>query len=172
MIVTSGRWEFHSICRTAGIGSGTFFHYFPTKVDAMVAILELATDETTPFLHSQTGRTDAREVLLAYADHEANNAQDPRAGGFLRAVAVAGSHERVAKALTDHQRHVRTELTPWVRLARTQGSVRTDLSVERTISWLLAIIDGFGNQVTDWPAFDAHRERPALPDTICPVLAP
>ncbi|TDC61208.1 TetR/AcrR family transcriptional regulator [Micromonospora sp. KC207] len=161
-----------AICRTAGIGSGTFFHYFPTKVDVMVAILELGADETAEFFRSQAGQKDAVEVLLAYADHEADNAQDTRAGGFLRAVVVATSHERVATALTEHQRRVRSELTPWVTRAREQGRIRTDLSAERTISWLLALIDGFGSQVADWSPFDARRERNVLRETIRRFLAP
>ena len=35
-----------AICREAGIGSGTFFHYFPTKQSLLLAILALGTEET------------------------------------------------------------------------------------------------------------------------------
>jgi AcrR family transcriptional regulator len=155
-----------AICRTAGIGSGTFFHYFPAKVDVMVAILDLGAEEIAEFFASQTGRPDAVEVLLAYVDHEVHNVQDPRSGGFLSAVVVAASHDPVAKALARHQHVVRSGLAPWVELAREQGAIRTDLSAERTISWLLALIDGFGSQAADWPAFDVHREHPILRETI------
>src|SRR5690625_1722177 len=35
-----------AICREAGIGSGTFFHYFETKKSVLLAILELGIEET------------------------------------------------------------------------------------------------------------------------------
>ncbi|MFY1701661.1 TetR/AcrR family transcriptional regulator [Micromonospora sp. WMMA1923] len=161
-----------AICRLAGIGSGTLFHYFPTKVDVMVAILELGAEEIKEFFNSQASQQDAVDVLLAYADHEADNAQDQRANSFIRAVVVAASHARVATALTEHQRQVRTGLTPWVERGREQGGIRTDLSVERTISWMLALIDGFLSQTAEWPAFDPSRERVVLRETISRFLAP
>src|SRR5690625_7667153 len=52
-----------AICREAGIGSGTFFHYFPTKESLVVAILAEGTAETQEFFDAQEGRTDSAAVV-------------------------------------------------------------------------------------------------------------
>ena len=41
-----------TICRTAGIGSGTFFHYFPTKLGVLLAIIELGTSDTAAWFEA------------------------------------------------------------------------------------------------------------------------
>lgn len=154
-----------AICRTAGIGSGTFFHYFPTKSDVLLAILELGSRETAEFFDAQTGSENAAEVLMRYIDHEADNLCDPRAPGFIRAVGAALHHNQIAVAVTAHQQQILDNLTTWVRRARRQGTIRTDLSAPRTARWLMALIDGFASQLAESPPFDVHRERPILHDT-------
>lgn len=159
-----------AICRTAGIGSGTFFHYFPSKLDVLVAILELGTRETTEFFESRAGRTDAIGVLLDYVDHEAANLRDPRAAGFVRAVGAAAAHERIATALAVHQRVTRQALTSWVQVARSQGAVRDDLSDARIVRWLMVLVDGFASQVADGADFDAAVESDVLRDAVLRLL--
>ncbi|WP_026911388.1 TetR/AcrR family transcriptional regulator [Patulibacter minatonensis] len=161
-----------AICRTAGIGSGTFFHYFPTKVDVLLAILELGTDEASAFFRTQDGRDDPVEVLLAYVDHEADSLRDERAGGFVRAVGAVATHERVAVALARHQEVVRDALAPWVQRARDAGAIRTDLPAAQTIRWVLALIDGFATQTAEGPGFDARAESAVLLDTVRRFLRP
>lgn len=75
-----------AICRRAGIGSGTFFHYFPTKLDVLVAVLDLGTAETRAWFVAQQGRLDAAAVLDDYVGRAALEAEDRRVAGFVRAV--------------------------------------------------------------------------------------
>ena len=116
------------ICREAGIGSGTFFHYFPTKADLLVATLELGTGETEEWFAARRGRPDAVEVLREYVAHAAAESADPRVPGFVRAVGAVMSEPRIAAALAADERTLRVGLLPWVRKAQAAGQVRTDLS--------------------------------------------
>ena len=53
-----------AICKEAGIGSGTFFHYFQTKNSLVLAILEEGAAETREFFAAREGRDDAVVVLV------------------------------------------------------------------------------------------------------------
>lgn len=150
------------ICRTAGIGSGTFFHYFPTKADLLLAILELGTIETCDFFSAQEGRTDSVQVVLDYVRHAAADLEDERAAGFVNAVAGQTSNAAVTAALEAEDRGVRDGLHPWVERAQHDGSVRTDLSVSQLIDWIILVLDGFASQVAARPDFQAVGETPML----------
>ena len=95
------------ICREAGIGSGTFFHYFPTKADLLVATLELGTGETEEWFAARRGRPDAVEVLREYVAHAAAESADPRVPGFVRAVGAVMTEPRIAAALAADERTLR-----------------------------------------------------------------
>ncbi|QSB15391.1 TetR/AcrR family transcriptional regulator [Natronosporangium hydrolyticum] len=160
-----------SICRTAGVGSGTFFHYFPTKIDVLLGILTLGARETSEILAGLVSREPVA-ALLAYLDHEAANLRDPRAAGFVRAVGAVAHDERVAVALAATRTTTETALTAWVTQAQQQGAIRTDLDATRTTRWLIALVDGFASQVAEGDQFDAEQERDILLDTARRFLAP
>src|SRR5690625_1894526 len=88
-----------AICREAGIGSGTFFHYFPTKDSLILAILDEGSAETREFFAAQEGRTDAVQVLLDWVHHALEDLQDPRATGFIGVASGLAMREDVATAL-------------------------------------------------------------------------
>ena len=69
-----------AICREAGIGSGTFFHYFPTKQSLLLAILALGTEETRAWFDARADDADALAVVEAYVDHTAEEMSEPRLG--------------------------------------------------------------------------------------------
>lgn len=161
-----------SICRTAGIGSGTFFHYFPTKVDVLLAVLELGAQETEDWFASQRGRSDARQVLSAWAEWSADELADARVAGFVRAVGSVMTLPAVAEALRADERVQREGLLHWVRLARDQGQVRNDLSADSLTRWLLLVVDGFAGAVAGDDGFTAADQRGTLLDSIDRLLAP
>jgi hypothetical protein len=89
-----------AICREAGIGSGTFFHYFPTKQSLLLAILALGTEETRAWFAAHADDADPLGVVEAYLDHTAEEMSDPRLAGFVRAVsAVMGEPEPPGDAM-------------------------------------------------------------------------
>lgn len=160
-----------AICREAGIGSGTFFHYFPTKESLAVAILREGAAETTAFFVAQRDCPDAAGVLLDYVRHALDNLSDPRAAGFITAISGLGAHEEIATALRDEERVVRENLNSWVERAQRDGQIRDDLSVERITEWILLLGEGFAGRVAASAGFDVTSERPVLLEILSGFLA-
>ena len=160
-----------SICRDAGIGSGTFFHYFPSKVSVLLAILEMGTQETIDWFAQQEHREDAREVILDWVRHTATAAADPRLPGFVRAVGAVVTKPDVAAALAADDNAQRAGLHPWVHRGQLAGSVRTDVSVSTLTSWIILILDGYLGRLAADDTFATRTQRRVLLDTVTRLLA-
>ncbi|MEV0949892.1 helix-turn-helix domain-containing protein [Promicromonospora sp. NPDC050249] len=160
------------ICRRAGIGSGTFFHYFPTKLELLLAILTLGIQEVREQTELYAGRTDPLGVLLDIVERGADDAADPRMPGFVRAVGGIMQQPDVAAKLEEDARTQRDLLLPWVEKAQQAGQIRTDLTPARITSWLYLLTDGFLGRIADEQAFKAHTEKPILLETARRFLSP
>ncbi|MFD2797543.1 TetR/AcrR family transcriptional regulator [Promicromonospora vindobonensis] len=161
-----------AICRGAGIGSGTFFHYFPTKLDLLLAILTLGTAEAREAAGLYADRTDPLGVLLDIVAKGADEAADPRMPGFVRAVAGVMRVPEVAEALEEDTRAQRDLLLAWVERAQRAGEIRTDLNPYRITSWLYLLTDGFLGRIADEETFTAQAEKATLVDTARRFLSP
>lgn len=161
-----------AICREAGIGSGTFFHYFPTKLGVLLAVLDLGTAETREWFASREGRDDPAAVLDEYVAHAAEEGADPRVAGFVRAVGAVMGDPEVATALAADEAVLRAGLLPWIEAAQAAGQVRADLSAARLCAWTMALLDGFLGRIASDPEFVAADERAALRDHVRRLLAP
>ena len=160
------------ICRRAGIGSGTFFHYFPTKLAVLLAILELGTREMGEQAEAYAGRTDPLGVLLDIVERGADDAAEPRMPGFVRAVAGVMHVPEVATALDEDTRAQRGLILPWVEQAQRAGEIRTDLTPGRVTSWLYLLTDGFLGRIAAEENFTARGEKATLVETARRFLAP
>ncbi|MFD2026741.1 TetR/AcrR family transcriptional regulator [Promicromonospora aerolata] len=160
------------ICRRAGIGSGTFFHYFPTKLAVLLAILELGTREMGEQAEAYAGRTDPLGVLLDIVERGADDAAEPRMPGFVRAVAGVMHVPEVATALDEDTRAQRDMILPWVEQAQRAGEIRTDLTPGRVTSWLYLLTDGFLGRIAAEENFTARGEKATLVETARRFLAP
>lgn len=161
-----------AICREAGIGSGTLFHYFPTKLGLLLAILELGTQETCDWFSAQEGRTDPARVIADYLEHAASEFADPRLPGFVQAVGAISGEPEVNAALARDDDATRTGLKPWVTAAQRSGTFRTDIPADRLTEWLLAIVDGYVGRLASTPGFDAATERAMLTDVAARLTRP
>lgn len=161
-----------AICRAARIGSGTFFHYFPTKNAVLVAILDYGTSETRDWFAAQQDRSDARGVIVDWLEHTAKELEDPRTAGFVQAVSAVMTQPEVAAALHRDEVAEHEELQLWVRRAQTQGSVRSDLSPTEVTTWILLLLDGFIGRVATLEDFTAAGQRDQLLDTAQRLIAP
>ena len=159
------------ICRQAGIGSGTFFHYFPTKAALLLAILDYGTRETSTWFAAQTGRSDAAQVVRDWVRHTADDVTDPRVPGFVRAVGAVMTEPDVAVALAADDDAQRRNLRLWIRRAQQAGEVRTDVSAPALTSWVMLILDGFLGRLATETTFSAAGQRRMLLDTIDRLLA-
>ncbi|MEU4387617.1 helix-turn-helix domain-containing protein [Promicromonospora sp. NPDC023805] len=160
------------ICRRAGIGSGTFFHYFPTKLELLLAILTLGIAEVREQAELYADRTDPLGVLLDIVERGADDAADPRMPGFVRAVGGIMQQPDVAAKLEEDARTQRDLLLPWVEKAQQAGQIRTDLTPARITSWLYLLTDGFLGRIADEETFTPHTEKPVLLETARRFLAP
>jgi AcrR family transcriptional regulator len=160
------------ICRRAGIGSGTFFHYFPTKLDVLLAILALGTQEVGEAQARYAGRTDALGVVLDIVRQGADDAADPRMPGFVRAVGGVMHLPEVAARLDEDASVQQDSIRPWVERAQQAGEIRTDLTPGRITSWLYLLTDGFLGRVAVDEGFTVEGETETLVETARRFLAP
>lgn len=160
-----------AICRTARIGSGTLFHYFPSKAAILVAILELGAVETQEWFAAQGERTDALGVLRDYVAHTAEELTDERVAGFVRAVGAVMAEPAVAAALALDEEVARERLTHWVALAQERGEIRSDLSAPRLASWLRVLLNGFIDRIATEEQFTAAEEMGTLSESVERLLA-
>lgn len=158
------------ICREAGIGSGTFFHYFPTKLDVLLAILELGMEESAAWFEAAQG--EPIEVLLAHVDHTAAEAADERTAGFVLAVAGSMHHPDVARALAAEREALIAALQTWAERAQQAGQVRPDWTGRELATWLLALEDAFVSAVATDPAFAPAEQAARLRDLAVRMLRP
>ncbi|MGO1510460.1 MAG: TetR/AcrR family transcriptional regulator [Actinomycetaceae bacterium] len=158
------------ICRVAGVGSGTFFHHFPTKDALVVAILELGAAETREFFDGLDDDAPPLKVLADYVDLAVADLADPRAAGFVRAVGAMTHRPDVVAALEAEERAAREQLGRWVARAQRAGDARSDLSPERLTAWVLLLVDGFASAVAGGHVH-APDEVPVLHAQVRALLA-
>lgn len=161
-----------AICRQARIGSGTLFHYFPTKLSILLAVLELGVQEVRDLAVTYGEREDALTALLEIVGRTADDAADPRVPGFVRAVAGVMRLPEVAAALDADSAAQRALLLPVVRRAQRSGEVRVDLPAERIASWLVLFTDGFLERVAVEAQFSPTEEKVLLLETAHDFLRP
>lgn len=153
------------ICRIAGIGSGTFFHHFPTKDALLVATLELGTEVTREFFASRDPDATPRQVLVEYVRHAVADLVDPRAAGFITVVGNFVSRPEIATALQADEDTARSALGDLVAAAQQDGRVRTDVPADRLAVWIMLLIDGFASRVSAG-GFDTESEAPLVVEQV------
>lgn len=160
------------ICRTAGIGSGTFFHYFPTKADVLTSIVTHGTEETRAFFATHEGDADARSVIAAYVEHFLADASDARLPGFVTMVAARMTDPAVAEVLAADEAAVAAGLQAWVRAAQDAADVRRDVDAARLTRWVVLLLDGFLGRVVADPGFAVDAEADMLRQLVDRLLEP
>ncbi|MBN9234783.1 MULTISPECIES: TetR/AcrR family transcriptional regulator [Phyllobacteriaceae] len=130
-----------SICRRAGIGSGTLFHYFPTKRDIvhglfgdaferMVAIYEEAEAEKDP-------EAGFDRVLQCLFDDLAN----PLTPGLMAvALLQVGRDEEFARMVVEDEERARRTVTVLLRRMAERGT-RLAFAPERAAAWVQHLFD-------------------------------
>ncbi|MCM4082134.1 TetR/AcrR family transcriptional regulator [Paractinoplanes hotanensis] len=147
---TSGydRTSTASICRGAGISSGTFFHYFPTKLDALVGVLTAGLQQTRQALSRIESDGSGLAAVLAYAGGVQTEMADPHFGGFVHAVAGVELLPEVAAVLDDESTLIRAFLVRHLADASARAEIRTDASPEHLARWTQWLLDGAAQHAT------------------------
>lgn len=161
------------ICASAGVSSGTFFHYFPTKIDLLVGILEADAVDSTSRSEALTGiaAKDAADALYTWCDALLEEAADPHLAGFVAALGAAPSHQRVGELLAEAASNQHEALVTIVSAGQRQGLWRSDHPAERLAVWVGVIADGVLSRSVEDPTFDAVEGGDELRDLISRYLA-
>ncbi|WP_052073591.1 TetR/AcrR family transcriptional regulator [Rhodococcoides fascians] len=137
------------MCAAAGVSSGTFFHYFPTKVAVLVAVLHRDLDRIR---HSMDdlgvlAATDASAALTRWCESVIDDASSADLPGFIAALGTVPDHPDVTEAIAAETAIVHAGLVEVVSAGQRQQSIRGDRSSESLALWLQILSDGVFHHV-------------------------
>jgi len=131
-----------SICREAGISSGTFFHYFPTKLDALVMLLTSQAQSAERHLDRVSRMDHGLSAILDHVREVERERTTEHSAGFANAVAGVAHLPEVAAAIRMDADRVRAFLRARLGEATTAGEVRTDVPSAVLAQWTQWLLDG------------------------------
>jgi AcrR family transcriptional regulator len=138
-----------AICREAGISSGTFFHYFPAKLDVLVGILVAGTESTRGQLAEIETTHRGLPALVEYVSVLEAEMADEHYGGFVHAVSGTSQLPAVAAALSTETELTGAFLRDKLAEASADGDLRGDASVDSLARWTQWLIDGAAESAVD-----------------------
>ncbi|WP_158268785.1 TetR/AcrR family transcriptional regulator [Salinibacterium hongtaonis] len=130
------------ICRAANISSGTFFHYFPTKLDSLVAVLESGNDDLRTELGRIENSVSGLEAIRNYATVLASELGDESFPVFVAGIAGLESHPRVAAALLMEAELVANFLARNIEAGQANREIRKDATAQQLATWTSWLLDG------------------------------
>lgn len=162
------------ICQHAGVSSGTFFHYFPTKAAVLVAILEDGLHHTREVFERirDTAARDAAAALDQWRDHVLTEASDENLAGFVAVLGAVPDNTEVVAALRAETALIRQVLTELVAAGQQQATMRTDLAPDRIAAWLGIVARGVLEHATEEGAVVPDALRPEMTDVLTRLVRP
>lgn len=162
------------ICAAAGVSSGTFFHYFPTKAAVLLAVVEVCSATTRNAYSSfrEVANQDAAAALSRWRDHVIAEAADPDLPGFAAVLGTVSDHARVTEVLAAEQAFVHGSLTAVAAAGQQQGRFRTDMEAGRLANWLLVLSDGILSRAVEVGPVETEVLREEFTDIVDRVLNP
>ena len=150
-----------AICATAGIGSGTLFHYFPDKAAIFRALF--AEDlHATRTLVDELDESDPLAAIFTLVEHRTADAASPLVPGLVVAAIVRASQDpEFAALIEDDETLLRETFARLLRSAQGLRQVDLGLDVDRTARWLCGLVDALYFQAGG-TSFDAVRDREML----------
>jgi AcrR family transcriptional regulator len=146
-----------AICRAAGVGSGTLFHYFGDKRSIMVAIFtddQIVNDQVLASLDVDRPLAEIWRLL----DHLCRDVADPLAPGLVVAMLqLAVSDEEFGGLIESGDARVRAAFALLLRAAQELGEVDRELDPDRAGRWLLGLVDTL-YLMSGGESFDAEAE--------------
>jgi AcrR family transcriptional regulator len=139
------------ICRTAGISSGTFFHYFPTKLDALSGVLESGCDALSAQVAEIEQRATGLDAIFDYATTLASEIGDSSYAVFAAGLAEVESEPRIAAALRREAELVSAFLARQIEAGQLGGTIRPDLPAASLARWATWLLDGAAQAATAGP---------------------
>lgn len=129
------------ICRRAGIGSGTLFHYFPTKRDIFQAMFAEALAGNARVCEQALLTASADEGLDLLVDHLVHDLGEPTAPGLSAAAILQANRDPAfATLLAVDEERTRTTLVALLGRLASDGR-RLPFAPHRAAQWIITTID-------------------------------
>lgn len=149
------------ICRRAGIGAGTLFHYFRTKRDMVHALFADDVPAADEARRRALAEPDPAAGLRLLTDHLLADLGHPLAAGLVAAAMFqANRDEEFAGLLAAEDDRTRAALTTLVRRVGAAGSTPM-FAPERVARWIQTLVDASYGAAGD-DGFDAARQADEL----------
>jgi len=159
------------ICRAAGVGSGTLFHYFGDKRSIMVSLFADDMVHNAAVIDS-LDEADALAEIWRLLDHLCRDAADPGAPGLVVAMLqLAASDEGFSELLAQGDEQMRGAFARLLTRAAEVGAVDAGLDPDRAARWLVGLVDTLYLMCGD-DGFDADAEVVELKRIAARYLAP
>lgn len=130
-----------SICRRAGIGSGTLFHYFRTKRALFHALFSEDLARNDAVCDRALAAERARDGVVDLVDHLVGDLSDPLVPGLTAAALIQAQRDaRFAALLAADEQRTLTTLTALLRRMARDGAV-LPFEPPRVARWIVTMID-------------------------------
>ncbi|MEV7551604.1 TetR/AcrR family transcriptional regulator [Amycolatopsis sp. NPDC089917] len=161
------------ICRTAGISTGSLFHYFPNKRAVFVGIFEQDGDETEALIAAARGIDDPWESILHVLFSVSEQLLNPMAAKLVLEVAAQCARDaELAELVQGNDRALRDALIGLVKRATEAGRIDPGLDPRTAASWLVALIDAPLSRVILEPDLDPAAELAVMKVLVSRFLRP
>lgn len=159
------------ICAEAGISPGHLYHYFPSKMAIIEAMIDLGLARSAERFEKILVAPDVIEALLADIE-ETSLRFRPAQILNLDGLAEAARNPEFAKTIERHTSAVRRMWGDFLRRAQSQGRVDPGLDPDATANILIAIIDGSRAMPIRNPKLDIKQSADHLRTMLVRFLSP
>lgn len=159
------------ICAEAGISPGHLYHYFPSKMAIIEAMIDLGLARSAERFEKILSAPDVIEALLADIE-ESSLRLRPAQILNLDGLAEAARNPEFAKTIERHTSAVRRMWGDFLRRAQSQGRVDPGLDPDATANILIAIIDGSRAMPIRNPKLDIKQSAAHLRTMLVRFLRP
>lgn len=130
-----------AICRRAGIGSGTLFHYFPTKRDIFHAVFADDLPRNAEVREQALASKQPQAGLDMMVEHLIADLADPLVPGLMAAALLqVNRDEEFAQFISDDEGRTRDALTTLLERMADDGQ-RLTFAPERVARWIQTLVD-------------------------------
>ncbi len=164
------------IARAAGVAQGTFYLYFPTKDDVIVALANGRRDGEALINALASAESDAIEGLRSLLDLHTQTLSDPQRRDERRVAIQAWAeglrNEVVRRQLLENTSLVIDEIADLIRRGISDGQFKSDANPESVARALVALFRGLTVQAAWDDIYAPERLGTAVGDMLRGALLP
>lgn len=163
-----------NICARAGVSSGTFFHFFPTKMHLLIGILETDVSHARLRTEALSARApqDPSGALNAWLDTVFTEASDPRLAGFVAGLTAAPADARLTESLSELAALQHATVVSIISAGQDRGIWRDDQTADRLALWIGVLADGILTRSVEDAHFATTAAASEAADLVDRYLAP